>query len=364
MDRRSLGQRVEQFIEYGDNIGDLSGILKACVDDDSMEAMGYVRRLFEDMYDGMTFNVELKASAAAVLLHWKDSGLEALVEGSRRVNSSKNNNIVMQLLASVAADEGLPALMATNQVIDQLVVNAFESFDGRQEAARAKLVEFVLSFEDEENLSQVLGLAMMSFSLERIASSKELFNAVSKRWLAVSTPVLEAFEKLINNSPNSEPAFQKFLTQHPQLLDPIATKVWPQPNLFGFKKPDFIVQKADGSYLVIEIECPGKLIVIKKGQLSAAATHAENQANEYRHYIQSKSLSLESHFPALQELDALVVIGLEKDLNTTQARALRNVHNGRHRLRIVGFDWLLERAKTVASNVTVQGVEVCQLRAV
>lgn len=364
MAKDRLEQKVEDFIEGGARVDVLADLLTSCVGDGSTEAMGLVRRLFEDMYDGFTFNLELKAPAAAVLLHWREAGLEALLEGCRRVNSGKNHSIAMQLLASVAAGEHRPPLVAQNQALTQLIEGAILRFEGREVASRAKLIQLVLSFEDDDDLSLVVGQVMMGSSIGGSASAKEVFAAVSTRWLAVSTPVMEAFDRLLDESPNEERKFQQFLTRHPQLLDPIASKVWPLPNLFGFKEPDFLVQRADGSYLVIEIECPRKRIVTRGGQLSAEVTQAEKQANEYRRYVQSRSVHLEKHFPGIDEPDALVIVGLERDLDPSQLQVLKDANRGRHRLRIAGFDWLSARASAVASNVTSQGVVVRDVRVV
>ena len=58
------------------------------------------------------------------------------------------------------------------------------------------------------------------------------------------------------------------------------------------------------------------------------------------------------HFPGLDELHCLVVVGLERGLSDTQRQTLRTENAQRHSLRIVGFDWLAERAKSVQQNLS------------
>ncbi|RYD43878.1 MAG: DUF4263 domain-containing protein [Sphingomonadales bacterium] len=189
-------------------------------------------------------------------------------------------------------------------------------------------------------------------------------SSISKRWLAVSTPVLNAFDELINSHANDEPKFQDFLAEHPQLLDPLAIRVWPQPDLFGFREPDYIVQRADGTYMVVEIECPAKKLVTKSNQLSADVTHAEQQVTDYRRNLLQKHADLRIHLPNFQEPDCLVVIGLERALSDGQRQILHDANGSRTYVRIVGFDWLLERARTIASNMAQPKVDVIPLRVV
>jgi hypothetical protein len=194
------------------------------------------------------------------------------------------------------------------------------------------------------------------------AAAKELFAALSARWLAVSKPVLEGYEALILKEPDNEPAFQRFLMEHPQLLDPMAVQVWPHPNLFGFRFPDFVVRRADNSYIVIEIERPSKPLVTTGGQLSADVTHAEQQATDYRSYLMQRFADARVHFPNFEDPDCLAVTGLERALDVRQKTVLRDANRNRHRLRIIGFDWLAYRARTVAANITRHHVEVVDLR--
>jgi hypothetical protein len=68
------------------------------------------------------------------------------------------------------------------------------------------------------------------------------------------------------------------------------------------------------------------------------------------------------HFPNFEDPDCLVVTGLERALDDRQKAALRDANRHRHRLRTVGFDWLADRARTVAANITRHHVEVVNLR--
>ncbi len=142
----------------------------------------------------------------------------------------------------------------------------------------------------------------------------------------------------------------------------MAVQIWPEPNLLGSRFPDFVVRRSDNTYVVVEIECPSKNIVTAAGQLSADTTHAEQQAVDYRTYLLRRINDARAHFPGFDNPDCLVVIGKEQGLTDRQREVLRDANLTRHKLRIVGFDWLAERAKVVAANITRHDVEVTQLR--
>jgi hypothetical protein len=68
------------------------------------------------------------------------------------------------------------------------------------------------------------------------------------------------------------------------------------------------------------------------------------------------------HFPNFDDPDCLVVTGLERSLDSRQSGVIRDANRHRHRLRIVGFDWLANRARSVVSNITRHDVEIVDLR--
>jgi hypothetical protein len=273
---------------------------------------------------------------------------------------SKNVSLCVQILAAVAAGSAVPALsFIRDPTLTARIENSKHfSITSLSNFARELLVDFVLSMDCDDD---VAGLGSR-LNMAEPKAAKELFAAMSTRWLAVSRPILEEYEKLIADKPGSEPDFQKFLARYPQLIDPMAVQIWPTPDILGFREPDFIVRRADNSYLVVEIECPNKTLVTAGGQLTAHVTHAEQQAMDYRSYLMRRVANVTEHLPGFDDPDCLVVTGLERILNEQQAAALRDANRHRHRLRVVGFDWLADRARTIAANITRHRVEVTPLR--
>jgi hypothetical protein len=100
----------------------------------------------------------------------------------------------------------------------------------------------------------------------------------------------------------------------------MAVQIWPQPNVLGSKFPDFVVRRADNSYIVVEIETPAKILVTSGGQLSAEVTHAERQATDYRAYLMQRFQDARLRFPNFDDPDCLVAIGLERELDARPRR--------------------------------------------
>jgi len=188
----------------------------------------------------------------------------------------------------------------------------------------------------------------------------EVVAAMAGKWFRFGDSALRALEQLIQDTPNDEPAFQSYFCRYPQVLDPMAAQVWDRPNFHGALIPDFVIRRADDTYLVVEIETPGKLLVTKAGQLSAQAIQAEKQALDYETFLSERVLEARHHFPRFGRAECLVVIGQERDLSDGQSKSLRIANARRQDLKVVGFDWLVERARRVVSNVSEGRIEVIQ----
>ncbi len=92
--------------------------------------------------------------------------------------------------------------------------------------------------------------------------------------------------------------------------------------------------------------------------------HAEQQVTDYRDYLMRRHQDAIQHFPHFNDPDCLVVTGLERDLDDKQQAVLQHVNRHRMRLRIVGFDWLVKRARNIAMNITRHRVQVIKSRVV
>ena len=355
-----LRNLVEEFISSAESSHTLQELLDQCVQDGSIDSMICVRMLFESMYDEITFNMELKIPAAWTLAYWKKAGLNELYNSTTTNPTNKNIAICVFILSTISANfsDKYTPLFCDGNLLRTLKQNS-EHDPTIIECARTKLIQLIISLEDEGKLLDAIAIGFTWLTYQGPITTRELFVALSSRWLTISQPLLLEYERLIQSFPSDEPKFQEFFANHPQFLDPMAVEIWPHPSLRGAKKPDFVVRLFDNSYLVVEIETPAKMLVTKKNVIAATVTHAVSQAVDYRKFIDGMS-DASTHFPGLDHLHCLVVVGLERDLSNIQRQALNNENFQRHSLRIVGFDWLADRARSVQGNLTRRVVGVRQ----
>lgn len=358
-----LEEEIEKFHASKMNLDVLLEFLIVCIKDGSGTARRHVRNLCADDYGGHTYKWEFKEPAGVALLAWGEIGIEDLKRVFLDTPSYANQNIVFDILSSAAAGKGSTRVQfgRSSELWAQITEAGKLPID-TQVSARRALVDLVLSVETIEDVAGLVGGVLQKQQLRDGGASIELIRAASSRWLAIGDTVLKEFYSLISTNADEEPAFQAFFEANPQILDPMAIEVWPQPNLFGSRKPDFVIKRSDGSYLVVEIECPGKNLITKTGHASADVTHAEHQVTDYRKYMLGHIGNVKELFPGFSDPDCMVVVGLESDLSKEQKAVLESLNDARHRIKIVGFDWILERAQRISQNVSEHGVVVSVTR--
>ena len=265
-----------------------SDLLLRCVNSKSADGLRAVQMLFEDMYGGITYNFFLKAPPAYCLVAWGLPGLEALLDSATRIPTSKNQSLAVEVLATLAGGSPVPQMSTwtKHRTLDAAVHNAVSDWPSLYTCAKRLLRQFVLSFDNDEDIARILGAKLGPFP-PPVPITKPIFDAMAARWMALSDPVLEQYGLLLREKSHDEAAFQAFFTLHPQLLDPMALAVWPTPTIHGAREPDFVIRRTDDSFVIVEIETPTKPLITQGHQRSAPATHAIAQAVDYRAFLAS-----------------------------------------------------------------------------
>ena len=354
----SLIDKADAFISNG-HPKELRPLLKECVDSKTEEGLVAVQRLARDMYGGMTYNMELKAPAAYCLPVWGERGLDALVENALNEAEIKNFALAFRILSPFAGGE-FPSAAAGRINENSLLQKIISECDpaALRGPAKKSLNRLVMSFSNPEEIGLYAGLALQTMALKERDAIGPLFKALSLRWLAVGLPQIAEYEALIADSPTDEKAFHSYIERNPLLLDPLALRVWSKPDLHGKKEPDFVIQRTDNSYVVVEIETPAKALVTGQGQISAETTHAITQVLEYKSFLTERFTDASNTFPHFSIPEGLVVVGMEGSLNASQRAALRRENENRPRVRIIGFDALAERTKAITQNVIESSIDV------
>ena len=303
--------------------------------------------------------LEVTFGCYCALAAWGVCGLERIVQIALEGQSVRSKSAALTLLASIAvtgrAPDSGPLTFLCSRLSD--LVSRKTDPQVLRSAAKRALRRLILSTPTDDLLIP-LSQSMIHMHMAEAELIAELVSALSTKWLRFGPSALERFEALLQNERENEGIFQEFFCDHPQILDPMAMQVWSRPDFHGALEPDFVVRRADDSYLVVEIECPSKPIMAGATRFSHQAAHAEAQAIEYEDFLSLHITEATTHFPSYRRADCLAVIGLEKDLTRPQRQALDRLNGRRQNSKVVGFDWLLERARTLISNIGDGRIEV------
>ncbi len=96
--------------------------------------------------------------------------------------------------------------------------------------------------------------------------------------------------------------------------------------------------------------------------ITRQVTQAIAQVTRYRSFLMERFQEARAHFPKFRGPDCLVVIGLERNLSAEQRHALEVDNEHRARVRVVGFDWIADRAETILRNMISVNIAVRPLR--
>lgn len=339
-------------VEIFSNFAELCDSLEAAILDGGLAARLRVEAIAHDADDlAVTF------PAYAALMAWGAEGMARVVDIALSHHTVKSKSAALTLFSIVALDGKIsPGSMIIVPAPIQKAVNARADHRAIRSNANHALRTLILSLPTDDLMLPVSQSVL--HLMDRQDAAETLVTALGVKWLRFGPPVLQQYRRLIDECPDDEPAFQAFFCRYPQLLDPMAVQVWSQPDFHGALEPDFVIRRADDSYLVVEIECPGKLLMTRGCQLSSEATHAENQVIEYESFLSDKVAEARTHFPKYRRADCLVIIGTEAGLNHAQSEALERAKQRRQNIRIAGFDWLEARARTLIENVSHGAIDV------
>lgn len=116
---------------------------------------------------------------------------------------------------------------------------------------------------------------------------------------------------------------------------------------------DFLIQRPDGTYVLVEIENPQAAVVTQSGDFSATVNHALCQVEDWQEWIEGNLPTVERYYPGMRAFEAWVVVGRRRGLTEVGLRriARRNV-NMRGRVGIKTYDDLMRDAEAYVRSIT------------
>ena len=178
--------------------------------------------------------------------------------------------------------------------------------------------------------------------------------------LTVLRNTLEQFAALLeDNGDAAEGVFHTFLEANPILLDvyaePVSKPRWKYPpgeSPLGktHVEPDFVLKYADGSYRLVELERPAKMLATVQGQPRSEVNQAAFQIAEWRAYIANHYDLLKASFPGIGIRNAgMIVISRSAAVSFGVGRDPRKykelLSSQYPGIDIYTYDELLERAR-------------------
>lgn len=164
---------------------------------------------------------------------------------------------------------------------------------------------------------------------------------------------------LVESPDVNEGNIQAFLEQkdHRFLLHPDAQEIYPQRRIgHGHYVPDFICQRTDGDYHLIEIEDPTKTIYQKKkGEQSEHLKHALTQVQDWLMYIDDNrdTVRREDKLEGIYRPTGEVIAGRDEHLNEVARRRFdfSRAEFAKMGIKIRTYDMLLKDARAYATNL-------------
>ena len=139
------------------------------------------------------------------------------------------------------------------------------------------------------------------------------------------------------------------------LLDPNAKNIYSESSIGVGKEYviDFVIQKSNGDYLLVEIESSKHNIFTKNNDFAAILNHAVKQVEDWQEWIEDNISSAQKKYPGIISPEGLVVIGRSIDFSKKQIKSLkrRNI-NTRGKMKIVTYDDLIIDAKAYVKSIS------------
>lgn len=163
--------------------------------------------------------------------------------------------------------------------------------------------------------------------------------------------MVRAFRELLDRDP-SEEEVQVFLSEHPVMLFPTALSVRQKVKLGSEWVTDFVIQRSETDYELVEIEPPGHPLYTSTNNPSHQLTHALKQVFDWRQWISQFPDYAQRAMPGIVRPQGRVVIGRRARLTDETAKALHHHNQELNHIVIETYDDLIARVDRLIDNIT------------
>jgi hypothetical protein len=178
-------------------------------------------------------------------------------------------------------------------------------------------------------------------------------------WTELTGREIAVFENALNYA-RDESDMQRLIEANPRILIQhfaVGRGAWfkPKQRLGSEYEADFLIAQQGSGGLIwyaVELERPQAMLFTKKGDPSAALTHALRQISDWREWLsQNRGYAARSReqdglglIDIHPELDGLIIMGRGADIDTRMTARRRRLARD-YRVEIETYDWLLSEAR-------------------
>ena len=172
------------------------------------------------------------------------------------------------------------------------------------------------------------------------------------RVIAELEAAIDEFGRVVARDPH-ESVIQEYLTikRNRILLDPSALSITPRVWLRKEHEVDFVVQEAEGQYVLVQIERSGLPVLTKKGRPRAELTHTQQQVKDWFEWITRNREDARSIMPGISEPKGWVIMGRRSSIPPEHRHVLARESAESQRIMTQTYDDLLDRAKQHLGNL-------------
>lgn len=303
---------------------------------------------------------DLAPLAMIALPGWGKVGIDQLIEeafSERTKLKTRTRALEVALWVSQGISPNSEHILHIPKLWDQCKRYAISPDIGRYCLAKLR-DRLLIALNNEEETSSLLLLlgtkATMSFARGPAARGdlEYLLSIIMDSRLILNSAILAKFEDMLNEGPRVEEDLQKFLTQHPVLLDPFVTELFSKQQFGSDFITDYAVRRANDQYVLIEIENSTDKLFGQKGSFSPSLTEAIGQVRDFQAWISDNLSYAQKKLPRIKHPEGLVIIGRSSLLSDMEKKRLvEENHSRRGHIKIVTFDELLDTAKNVHRNM-------------
>ncbi len=165
----------------------------------------------------------------------------------------------------------------------------------------------------------------------------------------------DEFDALLRRHASDEERIHQWMArkEHHHFLDTDCIQVWSKMR-FGNYVSDFVVQRSDETYKLIEIEPPSYQVLNRSNaDPSARFNHACQQVFDWQRYVRDHVHHVRDvqGLPGIYEPSGMVLIGRDTELRTSMARSRWQDIKARHNLEIATYDDVVRRIRALAKRL-------------